>query len=118
MSYTQEIENAASEWLCKHRATQDPQTLALIVERAKELVAKFNVSYCPSLFERSYRELAAEGAITPFRGKMETLLASQSQEDVLTPEEYHRMPSRELQVRLRDPKFKLQVMQLIKAGKI
>jgi hypothetical protein len=36
----------------------------------------------------------------------------------LTPEQYHAMPARELQVKLRDPQFKLQVMQLIRKGQI
>ena len=36
----------------------------------------------------------------------------------LSVEQYYAMPARELQVKLRSPEFKLQVMQLIKAGKI
>jgi hypothetical protein len=36
----------------------------------------------------------------------------------LTPEQYRAMPSAELKRRLREPRFKLQVWQLIKAGQI
>jgi hypothetical protein len=36
----------------------------------------------------------------------------------LTAEQYHAMPARELQIKLRNPRFKLQVMQLIKSGAI
>jgi len=36
----------------------------------------------------------------------------------LTAAEYYSIPARELQIKLRNPKFKLQVMQLIKSGAI
>jgi len=44
--------------------------------------------------------------------------AQASGEIGLTPEQYRAMPSAELKRRLREPRFKLQVMQLIKAGQI
>lgn len=36
----------------------------------------------------------------------------------LTPAQYHAIPARQLQIKLRDPRFKLSVMRLIKAGLI
>lgn len=42
----------------------------------------------------------------------------QSQTQELTADEYRRMPSKELQQKLRSPSFKLQVMKLIAAGQI
>ena len=44
--------------------------------------------------------------------------AQASGEIGVTPEQYRAMPSAELKRRLREPRFKLQVMQLIKAGQI
>ena len=44
--------------------------------------------------------------------------AQASGEIGLTPEQYRAMPSAELKRRLREPRFKLQVWQLIKAGQI
>jgi hypothetical protein len=70
MSYSPEIENAASQWLVHHRATSDPRTLALIVQRAQQLVEELGGVICPAFFERAYLELTNEGVIAPFRGSL------------------------------------------------
>jgi len=68
MSYTPEIEEAAAQWMVKHRYTSDPQTLAKIVERAQENLERLGGLIAPSSFERAYLELLNEGEIKPFRG--------------------------------------------------
>ena len=45
-------------------------------------------------------------------------LEVQSADAELTAEQYYAMPSRELQVKLRSPIFKLRIMQMIKSGAI
>jgi hypothetical protein len=66
-----EVEQAATEWLTKHRATKDPETLAKIVKRAQELVAELGGFIAPAHFERAYLELVTEGEIEAFRGNMQ-----------------------------------------------
>jgi hypothetical protein len=162
MRYSPAVEQAATTWLSKHRATEDPRTLSLIVQRAQDLVEQFGGFISPSHFERAYLELVNEKRIGPFKGsfleKAEKPTIPQEVVDFiarsstfeqrrryqtdpefrkhydlyeqqqrqpkqeatasLTPEQYHAMPSQELQVKLRDPKFKLQIMKLMAEGKI
>jgi hypothetical protein len=44
--------------------------------------------------------------------------AAETSEIELTPEQYHSMPSAEMKVKMRDPKFKQQIYVLLKSGKI
>jgi hypothetical protein len=47
-----------------------------------------------------------------------TAASASSEEFELTPAQYHALPAAELQRRLREPRFKLRVMQMMKAGQI
>lgn len=166
MSYTPEVENAATQWLAKHRATDDPKVVSMIVNRAQEICAElggyFSVAHC----ERAYLELVNEKKIQPFRGSVESKLEAESApipkevadyiertgsrelarrynsdaafraqydrheklkaspqqvqagEDSWTVEEYYKIPAREMQARLRNPRYKLRLMQKIKSGEI
>jgi hypothetical protein len=158
--YSEEIKSIASQWLVKHRSTTDPQAVAKILDRARELCESQGGHFCVAHCERAYIELTNEGAIKPFKGGFDSKPSEgtvpqdvidfierssafelktryktdatfrrhydeyqkrprQPQENrTLTAEAYRRMPSRELQLKLRNPHFKLQVMQLIKAGQI
>jgi hypothetical protein len=69
--YTKEqFDDAASQWLIKHRATEDPATLSQILTRTRENLDRLGGYPAPSSFERSYLELVSEGAIKPFRGSL------------------------------------------------
>jgi hypothetical protein len=104
MSYSPAVEEAATKWLVKHRATEDPRTLALIVERAQQLVEEFGGYISPSHFERAYLELANEGEIKPFRGTFEAK-ESGSPKDVV--DFIERSSAYELQRRYKtDPTFR------------
>jgi hypothetical protein len=59
-----EAERIASQWLVNHRATSDPRTLSLIVERAQQLVEDLGGYLSVAHFERGYLELLNEGAIS------------------------------------------------------
>lgn len=67
-------------------------------------------------FSVRYRKAAREfGFVIPPKPAQQ---ANDDQEIVITPEIYKAMPARELSVKLRNPRVKLQIMQLIKAGLI
>jgi hypothetical protein len=70
MSYTPEVTEAASQWMVRHRATEDPAVIAKIVERAQENLERLGGFISPSSMERSYLELVSEGVIKPFRGSL------------------------------------------------
>src|SRR5258708_5024293 len=70
MSYTVEVTEAASQWMVRHRATEDPAVIAKIVERAQENLERLGGFISPSSFERAYLELISEKAIAPFRGSL------------------------------------------------
>jgi hypothetical protein len=72
MSYDPQTEQAATEWLTKHRFVSDPQSLALIVKRVEELVEELGGYIAPAHFERVYLTLVNDGVIKPFRGTFET----------------------------------------------
>jgi hypothetical protein len=72
MSYSPEVENAAAQWMVKHRATEDPAVLSKIVERAQENLERLGGFISPSSFERAYLELTFERVIRPFRGSLAT----------------------------------------------
>jgi hypothetical protein len=69
--YTKEqFDDAASQWLVKHRATEDPATLSQILTRTRDNLERLGGNPAPSSFERSYLELVSEGVIKSFRGSL------------------------------------------------
>ena len=69
--YTKEqFDDAASQWLVKHRATEDPATLSHILTRTRDNLDRLGGYPAPSAFERSYLELVSEKVIAPFRGSL------------------------------------------------
>jgi hypothetical protein len=72
MSYDPQTEQAATQWLAKHRFVSDAKSMALIVERAEQLVEELGGYIAPAHFERVYLTLVNDGVITPFRGTFET----------------------------------------------
>jgi hypothetical protein len=72
MSYSPEVTEAASRWMVHHRATEDPEILARIVNRAQENLERLGGYISPAHFERAYLELVSEGVIKPFRGSLLT----------------------------------------------
>jgi hypothetical protein len=69
-----EIQEAATSWLVNKRATSDPRTLALIVQRAEAIHQAQGGYISSSHFERAYLELANEGTIQRFSGSMSAKL--------------------------------------------
>jgi hypothetical protein len=69
--YTKEqFDDTASQWLVKHRATEDPATLSKILTRTRDNLERLGGYPAPSSFERSYLELVSEGVIKSFRGSL------------------------------------------------
>jgi hypothetical protein len=66
----EQFDDAASQWLVKHRATEDAATLSQILTRTRDNLDCLGGYPAPSAFERSYLELVSEGAIKPFRGSL------------------------------------------------
>lgn len=77
-----QTEQVATQWLTKHRFTSDPRTLALIVQRAEELVAELGGYLAVAHFERSYLELLNKGQIKRF-GTFESQRAPEIPKDVI-----------------------------------
>lgn len=69
------IREAASQWMVNTRATTDPKALAMIVDRATEILEQNGGYISPSHFERAYLELVNKGAVKPFKGSMQAKLA-------------------------------------------
>ena len=71
-------------------------------------------------FALRYRKSVREfGFVLPLRFNEKTsVVASESGEIELTAAQYHAIPAAELQRKLREPRFKLQVMQLIRDHKV
>ena len=81
----------------------------------RELAEKYWANDGFSEFKVRYdRAIREYGYVAPARPQQ----SSQASEGDLglTAAQYHVIPARELQIKLRNPKFKLQVMQLIKLG--
>jgi len=107
MSYAPEVEQAATEWLSKHRFVSDPRSLALIVKRAQELVAELGGYIAVAHFERAYLELVSQGEIKPFRGTYESQQPPAIPQDVV--DFIERSGARELQQRYKtDTTFRAQ----------
>jgi hypothetical protein len=69
--YTKEqFDDAASQWLVKHRATEDAATLSQILTRTRDNLDRLGGYPSPSALERSYLDLVSEGVIKPFRGSL------------------------------------------------
>jgi hypothetical protein len=69
MNYTeQQLDNAMTEWMRKHRVSGDDKTNAAILRRTIDNLEVLGGYPSPSAFERSYLELISEKAIKPFRG--------------------------------------------------
>lgn len=107
--YTKEqFDDAASRWLVRHRATEDPATLSKILTRTRDNLDRLGGYPAPSAFERAYLELTASGAIKPFRG---SLMDKPAEAPAIPPEvvtwiESPRTSVRELRLRYRnDPAF-------------
>jgi hypothetical protein len=103
----EDFDSALATWLVKYR---HPNTadLALVMEKA----ASIGGLPCVSLFERSYRELLAEGAVKLVVEKLVEPVVAKS--EVLTAEEYRKIPvSQVLRKYMTDRNFKSQVDRLI-----
>jgi len=68
-------------------------------------------------YRKAHRE---HGFVLPSRFSeiKATAVSASSEEFELTPAQYRAMPAAQLQRRLREPRFKLRIMQMIKAGQI
>src|SRR5258708_27234575 len=111
MSYTVEVTEAASQWMVRHRATEDPAVIAKIVERAQENLERLGGFISPSSFERAYLDLISEKAIAPFRGSLADKPAATPEipPDVVTWIESPRTSASELRRRYSsDPTFRKQ----------
>lgn len=111
MSYSTEVTEAASQWMVRHRATEDPAVVAKIIERAQENLERLGGFISPSSFERAYLELTSEGVIKPFRGSLleKPAAAPAIPPDVVTFIESPRTSASELRHRYRtDPPFRKQ----------
>jgi hypothetical protein len=64
------FDDAASQWLVKHRATEDAATLSQILTRTRANLERLGGYPAPSSFERSYLELVSEGVIKSFRADL------------------------------------------------
>ena len=71
--YSEEIKSIASQWLVKHRSTTDPEVVAKILDRARELCESQGGHFCVAHCERAYIELTNEGAVKPFKGGFESI---------------------------------------------
>jgi hypothetical protein len=77
----EQILEAGSQWMVKHRGTDDPAILAKIVDRVEQLLEEQGGYVSPSHFERAYLELSNEGTIPKITG------AFQSQEQPAVPKD-------------------------------
>jgi len=108
--YTKEqFDDAASQWLVKHRATEDAATLSQILTRTRDNLERLGGYPAPSSFERSYLELVSEGVIKSFRGSLmdKPAAAPEIPPDVVAWIENPRVSSFEQRRRYAtDPQFK------------
>lgn len=79
MSYAPAVEQAATEWLTKHRATTDPEVLHMILQRAQQIWENQGGYFSAAHIERAYLELANSGVIKTFKGSMEAKIAESSE---------------------------------------
>jgi hypothetical protein len=97
MSYDTQTEEAATQWLTKHRFVSDPQTLARIVWTSSLARSTFGGYISAAHFERAYLELVRQGEIKPFRGTCESQQRSAFPQDVIDYIESSRTSAWELQ---------------------
>jgi hypothetical protein len=68
MNTERDFDNAAEQWLRKHRYTGDTQVLAKISRRVHALLEQNGGYVSTAHYHRAYLELVAEKSIQPFRG--------------------------------------------------
>src|SRR5580692_9989877 len=67
MNTQEQFDTAAEQWLREYRYTGDPQVLAQISHRVRDLLDQNGGYISVAHFERAYLGLVNEGAIKPFR---------------------------------------------------
>jgi hypothetical protein len=104
-----QFDHYAEAWIKKYRCP-DAADLAAIMQRAHDNLAGALPSV--SAFERAYRELYAEGEVQLVTARF--IEQTVAQPEVLTAEEYHRIPAAESARRYKtSPGFKASVDALI-----
>jgi hypothetical protein len=112
MNYTeQQLDNAMTEWMRKHRSGDD-KTNAAILRRTIDNLEVLGGYPSPSAFERSYLELVSEKAIKSFRGTVDQHVAAETPalpQDVIAYIESPRTSALEMNRRYRsDSTFRAQ----------
>ena len=80
----QDILEAGSEWMVKHRGTDDPKVLVKIADRVEELLEEQGGYPSVSHFERSYLELVSSGEIPKITGTFGSQKQSAFDQEFLT----------------------------------